>query len=175
MRQRGFQQGFTLIEIMMVVALIAVLAAIAIPSYVRQSARAKSDAEVTEVFAELRMRQEQLRFEQGAYLATAATEADLYPAGPTAAEQLLAPLPAAWTALRYRGRDRVRCSYGVITGLANTGPPASIALNSFGFGVQTTDWYYILAICNLDNDATVNGLYLTDNNNTAIRKLNAGR
>jgi prepilin-type N-terminal cleavage/methylation domain-containing protein len=69
MRARPGQRGFTLIEIMMVVALIAVLAAIAIPNFVGQSNKAKADAEVTAIFAELRMCEERYRAERGSYLA----------------------------------------------------------------------------------------------------------
>ncbi|MEZ4359470.1 MAG: prepilin-type N-terminal cleavage/methylation domain-containing protein [Kofleriaceae bacterium] len=176
MRSSRAERGFTLIEIMMVVALIAVLAAIAIPNFVRQTARAKSDAEVTEIFAELRIRQEQYRFERGTYLATAPDEATLYPAAPSVNEQdLIAALPAEWIALKYRGRETARCSYGVITGPGGDNTNVGAQANAMGYVVPITDWYYILAWCDLDNDPGLDGYYLTDSVNTDIRKVNAGR
>lgn len=169
------QRGFTLIEIMMVVALIAVLAAIAIPNFVGQTAKAKGDAEVTAMFAELRIAQERHRAERGSYLATASSETTLYPATPSHNERdLLASLPAEWRALKYRGAERARCSYGVIIGPGGGGTVGPRA-TSFGFAAPQIDWYYILARCDLDNNTAVDSYYFTDSNNTAIRKQNAGK
>jgi prepilin-type N-terminal cleavage/methylation domain-containing protein len=181
MRQRVQQRGFTLIEIMMVVALIAVLAAIAIPNFVRQSARAKGDSEVMEIFAELRIRQEQFRFERGTYKATAADEAHLYPATPSPSERdLLGALPQEWQDLKYRGKSSARCSYGVFTGAggdnSNVGVVAAAAApGGFAYTPPITDWFYLFAWCDLDNNSSVDSYYFSDSTNTAIRKVNAGR
>jgi prepilin-type N-terminal cleavage/methylation domain-containing protein len=175
-RPLAAQRGFTLIEVMMVVALIAVLAAIAIPNFVRQSGRAKSDTEVMEIFAELRIRQEQFRFERGTYKATTADEVLLYPGTPSSNERdLLGALPVEWQDLRYRGKSTARCSYGVITGAGGDATNIGVRAAAFGFTAPTTDWFYILAWCDIDNDATTDGFYLTDSVNTSIRKVNAGR
>ena len=159
----------------MVVALIAVLAAIAIPNFVGQSAKAKGDAEVTAIFAELRLGQERYRAERGTYLATAANETSLYPATPSHNERdIAAAMPQEWRDLKYRGSDRARCSYGVFIGPAGGGTIGAKA-TYFGFTAPATDWYYILARCNLDNNTAVDSFYFTDSNNTTIRKQNAGK
>lgn len=169
------QRGFTLIEIMMVVALIAVLAAIAIPNFFSQTSRAKSDAEVLEIFAELRIRQEQYKFENGAYLATTADESSLYPASPSKDERdLLGSLPAAWQNLRYRGRSSAHCSYGVVAGGSGDTATGTKA-GEFNYTAPATAWYYILAWCDMDGSSSVDGYYFTDSVDSSIRKQNAGR
>jgi prepilin-type N-terminal cleavage/methylation domain-containing protein len=175
MYQRRAQRGFTLIEIMMVVALIAVLAAIAIPNFVSQTAKTKGDAEINAMFAELRLGQERYRAENGAYLATTAAETSLYPATPSVNERdMLVALPTEWRTLKYRGAERARCSYGVIVGPGGGGTIGARA-TSFGFTTPTVDWYYILARCDLDNNSSVDSFYFTDSNNPTIRKQNPGR
>jgi type II secretory pathway pseudopilin PulG len=160
---------------MMVVALVAVLAAIAIPNFVSQTAKTKGDAEVNAMFAELRMGEERYRAENGTYLATSTSETTLYP--PTASSNerdMLASLPAAWRALKYRGAEKARCSYAVFIGPGGGGSIGTKA-TSFGFTAPTVDWYYILARCDLDNSTAVDGYYFTDSNNPAVRKQNPGR
>src|SRR5262245_13092259 len=102
---------------MVVVAIIAVLAAIAIPSFFRESSKAKADAEVGAMFAELRVRQEQYHLENGRYLSTGTGESDTWPATPNRAKQPILPLPTSWTSLRMiPSEQKVACSYVTIAG-----------------------------------------------------------
>lgn len=59
--------GFSLVELMIVVAIMAILAAIAIPSFLRFSMRAKT-AEATSNLAAIRTAQESYRAEEDTYL-----------------------------------------------------------------------------------------------------------
>ena len=159
----------------MVVALIAVLAAIAIPNFVSQTAKTKGDAEVNAMFAELRMAEERYRAENGAYLATTSAETTLYPSTPSPNERdMLTSLPTQWRALKYRGAEKARCSYGIMAGPGGGGTIGSRAA-SFGFTTPTIDWFYILARCDLDNNSSVDSYYFTDSNNPTVRKQNAGK
>ena len=68
---RRSQKGFTLIELMIVVAIIGILAAIAIPNFLRFQLRARSSEGKTNVAA-LRTAEESYRAEFGSYVAAAA-------------------------------------------------------------------------------------------------------
>ena len=64
--------GFSLVELMIVVAIIAILAAIAIPSFMRFSMKAKT-AEATQNLAAIRTAQESYRAENDVYLVCTAS------------------------------------------------------------------------------------------------------
>lgn len=173
------RRGFTLVEVMIVVVVIGVLAAIAIPMFTRTTRKAKGEAEVAPYFQDFRIRMDQHQQEHGVYPPTLG-EGTLHPAAPGAQKQSLLPLPAAWTAIRLRpsGSTDVYCGYTWATGLANDGAnigpiAAAVAPGGFGFTAPATNWYYLLAKCNLDG---VGGFsyYFTDSADTSIRKLNEG-
>ena len=67
---RDREAGFTLLELMVAVAVIAILAVIALPTYSGQTRKAKAMAEVQPMFNDLRIRMEQYLQEQGVYPAT---------------------------------------------------------------------------------------------------------
>jgi prepilin-type N-terminal cleavage/methylation domain-containing protein len=66
--------GFTLVELMIVVAIVAILAAIAIPSYLRFQSKAKT-AEATNNLGAIRAAEETYRAENDTYLACTASPA----------------------------------------------------------------------------------------------------
>lgn len=75
-------RGFTLIELMVVVAIVAFLAAVAVPSYLKFHSKAKT-AEASNNLAVIRAGQELYRAEYDAYLTCSATPA-VVPSGITA-------------------------------------------------------------------------------------------
>jgi prepilin-type N-terminal cleavage/methylation domain-containing protein len=171
-RQR--ERGFTLIEVMIVVALIAILAAIVIPSFFTEASRAKGDAEVASIFSELRVRQEQYKVEQGAYLSTGADENDTFPASPSPSLQAFqSALPAEWVSLRFASpQPEVRCAYVAIAGSA--GDSTGAMAQTFGMAATpSVSWYYLLAHCDMDGVAG-DSYYFTSSMDTRIQDQNSG-
>lgn len=174
-RRNSEQSGFTLIEVVITVAIVAVLAAIALPSFTSQSRKAKGDSEVASFFAELRTREEQYAVENGRFLSTGSSESAMFPTTPAAAGQTLGTLPATWQSLKIRTpEDKARCSYVVISGLKGDAAGA-IATTSFAYTPPAKNWFYVLARCDLDNDSSVDSYYFISNDAATIQKTNYGR
>lgn len=174
-RTRNQQSGFTLIELMVVVALIGVLAAIALPSFAGETRKAKGDSEVAAFFAELKVREEQYAVENGRYLSTGTSETATFPATPTASGQALGTLPTTWQTLKVRTPESTaRCGYVVIAGL-KTDAAGTMATTTFAYTPPQKNWFYILAHCDLDGNNTVDSYYFISNDNSTIKKNNYGR
>lgn len=169
------QSGFTLMEMMIVVAIVGALAAIALPSFTSSSRKAKGDSEVAAFFGELAVREEQYAVENGKYLSTSTGETATFPTTATAGSQSLGSLPATWLTLKVRTPESTaRCGYAVVAGL-KTGTAGSMATTTFGFTVPAKNWFYILAHCNLDGDSSVDSYYFTSSVDGKIQKTNHGR
>lgn len=179
MAKRQTERGFTLIEMMVAVAVLGILAAIVIPSFIKDSRKGRSKSEVQSVFSDLRTRMDQYFQENGQYPATIG-EGTLFPASPSSTKQsIITSMPTAWTALKVRisGSDMVNCGYTWVTGAANTGTNigAVAAAAPFNFTAPVTAWYYLLARCNLDNSATVDTYYVSTSVDPTIKVINEGR
>jgi len=188
---RDREAGFTLIELMVTVAVISILAAIALPSFFGESRKARASAEVQPMFNDLRVRLEQFMQENGVYPPTIG-EDTLYPPvqPPPVWDLTVNALPATWQAIRVRtsGIDQLWCSYTWATGRANdntnrggvaAGSFVAVPPTGFGFAAPATDWYYLLAKCDMDgtNDGTVATFswYFTSSVDATIRRLNEGK
>lgn len=150
MRQTDEQRGFTIVELMIAVAIVAVLAAVVIPSFVKESTRSKAKSEVQPMFAELSTRQDQYKTEAGSYLAVPACP-------PTASKQGTDMTSAAcatgteWTALRVLApQSKLTCSYTVSVGDAGVAPNTDALWPSWITATPPTPglgWYFIVATC----------------------------
>jgi prepilin-type N-terminal cleavage/methylation domain-containing protein len=172
--RKNQQGGFTLIEMAIVVAVIAVLASVAIPQFMSDEREATSDAEVAAMFSALAVAEQEYKLENGVYLSTGASESVTFPAIPGKSAQSLASPPATWTTLKVTPpSDTARCGYVVIAGVANAAP-GPMASGTFGFTAPAQAYYYILAHCNLDGDATKDGYYFQSSTSSTIKSSNPG-
>jgi type II secretory pathway pseudopilin PulG len=154
---------------MVTVAIIAVLAAIAVPVFTREARKSKGSTEVGEVFAEFAVRQDQYRTENGSYLASAAC-----PAAPAVKGQDVSTCLAsggAWDKLRVRINQKLYCSYEVVVG-DTTGTN-----NPLGFTFTSPDgpWFYIVATCDLDGRSGTNSRYFLASNSTTRQVQNESK
>lgn len=173
---RATQRGFTLVEIMITVAVIGILAAIAVPLWNRDARKSKAASEVPTLFSDLRTRLEQYNQENGVYPPTIG-ESTLWPASPTSTARTLYPLPATWQTLKVRisGNDTVYCGYTWVTGLAGSGGNiGAIGSGGFAFTAPTTNWYYLLARCNMDGNSATDTYYFSSSVNPSLQKINDG-
>ena len=116
--------GFSLIELMIVVAIIAILAAIAIPNFLKFSMKAKT-AEATQNLAAMRTSQESYRSEEDTYWTCAANPA-AWAAGAGASTPIAWDAGVAtWDAIGFSPDGNVRYQY------ACTGGDALAAANVF--------------------------------------------
>ena len=178
-RSRG-SAGFTLLEMMVVVIMIGILAAIAVPAFTDESRKTKANSEVSAFFAEFQTREEQYRVDVGAYLAALTT----CPASPSPSGQSITACVASgqpWgpnvgTNLPADQRLNVSlpsqtafCTYKITTG-SGTGTNNP---NGFTFTSPTGIWYYLLATCDMDGDGTKSTFFVSSVDST-IQKLNEG-
>jgi prepilin-type N-terminal cleavage/methylation domain-containing protein len=165
-RVRG-QDGFTLIEMMITVAVIAILALIVVPQFFKEGRKTKSASEIAPMFAELSIREEQYKVDNTGYLTTITC-----PATPSSQGNLASGCTsqADWVSLKVAPSEtKLFCSYTVTAGAGSGTNVAAFSWNS-----PTGSWYYIVATCDMDGDSTKDSTYFTSSSDTAIQKLNEG-
>lgn len=157
---RAREQGFTIMELMTVTVIVAVLSAIAIPSFSNYMYRARA-SEATEFLGIIRLREESYRSEFGVYCPTISTGgstigslntlSNLVPNPSVTPRDPKAFVPTApWQQLGARPTGPVRFGYGVVAGL-----PSSAEATGIGFDNATADfWFVARAVGDLDGDAT---------------------
>jgi prepilin-type N-terminal cleavage/methylation domain-containing protein len=167
------EAGFTLIEMAIVVAMIAILASVAIPQLLSTKDQGESDSEVSAMFTALSIAEAQYKLENGVYFSTGASETATFPAVPGKAPQNLTTPPATWTQLKVLPpMTSAYCGYVVIAGAASQAPGA--LATKFGFTAPKQPYFYIIAHCNMDGSSTVDGYYFQSSVSATIQSTNPG-
>ncbi len=172
--QRPRESGFTLIETMIVVVMIGVLAAIALPLFTSEANESKAATEVEAMFTKFSIAQEQYKLEHGTFASTGASETDIFPTSPGSAPQSLATPPASWDAIKFvPPMQEVRCGYVAIAGPPGGGTVGTKA-TGFGFAPPQTAWFYLLAHCDIDGDGAEDAFYFKSNVDARIQSVGEG-
>jgi prepilin-type N-terminal cleavage/methylation domain-containing protein len=146
MDERRTQRGFTLIELMIAIAVIGVLTKLVVPAFTTEQGRGTAKSEVAGVFAELIQREIDYEADHGGYLQAAAC-----PSSSTGTAQSISACSATGTAWDTLGAhmpfSTVYCSYMVKTGTASQAPAPPT-----GFTMQqpAIAWFYITASCKVN-------------------------
>jgi prepilin-type N-terminal cleavage/methylation domain-containing protein len=160
LRDRREERGFTLIELMIVVAIIAILAIVVVPLFTGEAKKVKSKTEVSAMMAELATKQERYKNEKNTYLVVGEC--------PTPASSTAKPVDPCLTAGTLPGDpwielgivppdQSLRCSYEVYRGDSATAPtvPADFTAVQLPATFIAASWYMIHARCDMDNDGVI--------------------
>jgi prepilin-type N-terminal cleavage/methylation domain-containing protein len=168
-------RGFTLVELMIVVAIISVLAFIAVPSFFRESSKAKHSTEVSSMVAELGVKLEQYKMESssGTYLAAAQCPAT----GPVGAGydfvSTCLTAGSGWMNLRVLPPSKkLYCSYQITVGNGTTVPTPP---TGFTMTAPPTSWWFVVATCDMANDGGINATYFASSVDLKLQSQNVGK
>jgi prepilin-type N-terminal cleavage/methylation domain-containing protein len=188
-REGNAERGFTLIELMAVVVILVVLAAVVIPSFMKETNKAKGLSEATAMFAEIAQKQEQFKAEQGKYMGDRTDAAfegtTTCPASVPSSDYNFATScmtgTTAWTDLRVDpSSSSLRCQYTIEAGKAGTTlTPPTWAENSLGVTGAAEPalagaWWSIHAVCDESKNGGTNAEYYKSSVNGKIQKHNEG-
>ena len=137
---------------MIVVAIIAVLAVIVVPSFMKESKRSKSKSEVHPMVTELSTREDAYKLEQGAYIDAPACPSSSVASGTVMASAACATTAGQpWVLMRVQTpQSKLTCSYVVGTGAGGTTPTAHASWPTWATGptaMPAASWYFIHATC----------------------------
>ncbi len=169
-RGRARQHGFTIVEIMIAVAIIAVLAAIAVPMWTRESRKVKADSEVTSMFGELVVKLEQYKLENGAYLAAAACPGAPAPTGYKFVDKCKTS-GSEWEKLRVSPESSMSCTYEIVVGDNVTVPSPP---SPFTMATPATSWFYLVATCDMDGQGAPYATFFRSSLDSSLQKADYG-
>ncbi len=170
------ERGFTLIEMMIVVAVIAILAVIVVPQFTSETRKTKASSEVTPMFAELTLKLEAAKGENnGRYPELDGTPCpSAVPSTPYDATTCTDATSPNWDPIGFQAPEsKLRCQYAI-----QTGAPGETADVPSGFtftAPSTQPWYWIYAECDSDGQGGTNSKYFATSVDPKQVKLDEGR
>ena len=166
-------RGFTLIEIMVAVAILGVLAAVLVLNFMKPTRKVKTGSEANAMFAEFHRAQAQHALEFGTYYSTGDINT-LNPTGYGEKSVEMLTIPVDWEPLKIQlQQTKFYCGYSTEAGTADDDIPA-IAYD-FGMSQPEGNWYVIYAECNVDGKSDVNTQYFSSSVDATLKKKNEGR
>ena len=177
--QGSGQRGFTLLELMIVVAIIAVLAAIVIPAWNYETKKGRTDPEISSMFTQIATSLEQFKAEQGngSYYATTLVPSPLgpCPSAPTpsgANWNTSCASTAGWSNLRISAPESTMyCDYEIVTGAAGTTPSPP---SGFTMTTPAGSWWWVLGTCDMDGKGGTNATFFRSSVDAKLQKQNYG-
>src|SRR5262245_42917951 len=171
MMTRKQESGFTLIELMVVVAVVSALAVVAVPSWLRESRKTKAGSEINAMFAELVTKEEQYKVNTDTYI-TATTCPTTVPTADYNFASVCATSGSAWQNLRVQPpSSNMRCQYTITTGAAGSTltPPTGFTVAGQSWITPASMWWYIVATCDEDARGGTNASFFTSSVDTRIQ------
>lgn len=187
-REGNAERGFTLIEIMAVVVIVAILAIVVVPNFMQSSTKSKARTETAAMISEIAAKQAQFYAEKNNYMGAGTTSpyvgTTTCPSSVPSADYVFKTScitsGSPWETLRIVPTDSsLRCQYTISANIAGTTftPPTGFK-NSQGVlnTVEPTlasSWYYIHAKC--DNSGSSGySEYFASSVDRAVQALNEG-
>lgn len=188
MREGNAERGFTLIELMVVVVILAVLAAVVIPNFMKESSKAKGRSETTAMFAEIAQKQEQFKMEQSRYMGDVSDS--LYEGSTTCPASVptkdynfatsCMTAGTAWSVMRIDpSSSSLRCQYTITAGVSGTTltPPTGFKNSQGATAAEPAlagAWWYVHAICDESGNGGTNAQYYKSSVDQKLQFQNEG-
>jgi len=188
-RQGNAERGFTLIELMVVVAIVALLAIVVVPSFMSSATKSKARTETAAMFSEIAAKQAQFYAEKQRYMGALGTAPNYNgtttcpTAVPSADYNFTTGCMASsneWTNLRIAPTESaLRCQYTITANVAGTGftPPTGFKNSQQQLNTAeptlASSWFYIHAKCD-HGGGTGYSEYFQSSVDRLIQKKNEG-
>lgn len=177
------RRGFTLIEMMIVVAVIALLAIVVVPTFFKESAKTRSQSEVVPMMSEISNKLEQYKSETGRYVNATTLMNDTPIVCPSTTSQTghnaineCVQSGDAWFDLRVNPvQTLLKCSYEIQVGDVGDDYQGSVPTGITFTAPDTIGWWTILATCDADNSSAVNAKYFMSSVDITVQKVNDGQ
>jgi type IV pilus assembly protein PilE len=182
-REPSAERGFTLIELMIVVAVVAVLAAVVVPTFMQSANKTRGKTEVTAMFAEIAMKEEAYKTESptSVYLDAAKCHTGGAQKAAYNFQTTCITAGSAWETLHIQPPESsMYCAYTIKTG-KKTDPltPPGTFKNSRGVAATaepslSSGWWYVVADCDEDRAGGTNAQYYMSSLDSKLQVTSSG-